>query len=78
MRCVFLTSYIVKSGKALSNWVVYGPTRYFGEDMLLADFDRPHFVMSLTFLDVFRLTKTDLGGILDSGRFPAMKVTRVR
>ena len=64
----------MKNGFATSNGLVYGPNKFFGEGMLLTDYRAPNGTTSLTFLEVFHLTRQDLFGLLESGRFPGTLV----
>ncbi len=67
----------MKTGFASCGGVVYGPRSYFGEAMLLADYRAPNGITSLTFLEVFQLSKHGLYEVLDSGRFPATRVSQL-
>lgn len=64
----------MKDGLATRNGRVFRSGRYFGHEMLLTDYNLPHGVTSLTYLSVFRILRSDLMRMLDSGQFPRMKV----
>lgn len=66
--------YIVKDGLAACNGKVFRAGRYFGQEMLLTDYNLPHSITSLTYLHAFRIDRTDLMKLLDSDMFPRMRV----
>ena len=67
--------FFIKSGLAGRAGYLVKSGRYFGDDMLLTDYTRPYCVRSLSFLDCFKLNRDGLMHVLDSGHFPAIKVT---
>ena len=65
-----LVMYIIRKGVVGCNGRIMGGGNYFGEDMILQSAVRLHDVRSLTFLDVYVLSKSDLDDVLELGNFP--------
>ena len=69
--------YIVESGLASRQGVLFTKDCFFGEDFILTDARRLYHVIAVQFLDVFEINREDLMQILESGEFPLIykKVT---
>ncbi len=53
---------------------IVGTGSYFGEDIILSNFIRNYSVMSLSYLDVYRLDREDLLNELRNDKFPRIAV----
>ena len=62
--------YIVESGLASRQGVLYTKDCFFGEDFILTEARRLYHVIAVQFLDVFEIQREDLMDILESGDFP--------
>lgn len=65
--------YILQKGVVAKHGRIINSGQFFGEDMILKDYNRLYAVRSLTYADVFELTKADLTAILATGAFPGTK-----
>ena len=65
---------MVKNGLASYNSLLFRKGQYFGQEMLLTDFSKRHGVLSLTYLDAFRIDREDLFSLFERGQYPRMKV----
>ena len=65
--------YIVVSGLASRQGVLFTKDRFFGDDFILTDARRLYHVIAVQFLDVFEIKREDLMDILGSGEFPRIQ-----
>jgi hypothetical protein len=65
---------MIKKGIVAKQGVVIGKGGYVGEDMILTDYFRPYVVRTLSFVDCFRLSRSDLMALFHYGQFPRVRV----
>lgn len=65
--------YIIQRGLAIRRGKLLGAGDFFGEDMILTNARRAYSVRSLTFLDVYSLSKRGLRDALNAGEFAKTK-----
>ena len=65
--------YIVVSGLASRQGVLFTKDSFFGDDFILTDARRLYHVIAVQFLDVFEIQREDLMDILESGEFPRIQ-----
>jgi hypothetical protein len=66
--------FLIRNGIVGNRGIITGAGHFFGDDMILSDFVRPYGVMSLSYLDVFRLDRKDLMEAISNDKFPTIKV----
>jgi hypothetical protein len=66
--------YLVKRGIVGRKGYIVSTGGYFGEDMILTDYVRDYSVLTLSFLDVFRLDRDDLMEQIKNNKFPLIGV----
>jgi hypothetical protein len=71
-RCHFMV--IIKEGRVAVHLKIMETGDYFGQEMLMEEFRWRHNVIALTFVNGFRLEKSDLFGLVEVRAFPRMSV----
>ncbi|ETW07541.1 hypothetical protein H310_02033 [Aphanomyces invadans] len=69
--------YIISKGIVARLGRVMGKGRFFGEDVILSHGIRKYTVRTLTYVDAYSLSRTDLEGVLANGMFP-FKTKKIR
>jgi hypothetical protein len=67
--------YVLRSGAVSRRGYVIHAGTYFGEDMLLTEYQRPYTVRTLGFVNCYKLDKSDLTALLESEQYPLIQVS---